>query len=76
MREAKGMAHAMKRFHRVKGRDHQRAGTGLGLAICLGFVEAMGGTIKAANRADRSGALFNVGLPLASARKEKRETVV
>ncbi len=64
-----------EKFHRVKGRDHQRAGTGLGLAICRGFVEAMGGTIKAANRADRSGALFNVELPTPSATVEKREAV-
>jgi two-component system sensor histidine kinase KdpD len=65
-----------EKFHRVKDRDHHRAGTGLGLAICRGFVEAMGGTIKAANRADKSGALFTVELPLASANKEKRQTVV
>ena len=32
--------------------DRQRAGTGLGLAICRGFVEAMDGTITAANRID------------------------
>jgi two-component system sensor histidine kinase KdpD len=64
-----------EKFHRVKDRDHQRAGTGLGLAICRGFVEAMGGTIKAANRADRSGALFTVELPITSATKEKREAV-
>jgi two-component system sensor histidine kinase KdpD len=38
----------------------------LGLAICRGFVEAMGGTIRAANRMDRSGAEFTVELPMAS----------
>jgi two-component system sensor histidine kinase KdpD len=64
-----------EKFHRVKDRDHQRAGTGLGLAICRGFVAAMGGTIKAVNRADRSGALFTVELPIISAREEKREAV-
>ena len=31
--------------------DRVRAGTGLGLAVCRGFVEAMGGTITAGNRA-------------------------
>ena len=31
----------------------KRAGTGLGLAICRGFMEAMGGTITAANRTRR-----------------------
>jgi two-component system sensor histidine kinase KdpD len=40
------------------------AGTGLGLAICRGFIEAHGGTITATNRADRSGALFTIELPL------------
>jgi two-component system sensor histidine kinase KdpD len=41
-----------------------RAGTGLGLAISRGFVEAMQGTITAANRADRSGAVFTIRLPV------------
>ena len=53
-----------EKFHRVNHGDHQRAGTGLGLAICRGFVEAMGGTIVAANRADRRGAIFTVELPV------------
>ena len=53
-----------EKFHRVKSRDHQRAGTGLGLAICRGFVEAMGGAITAANRIDRSGAVFTIELPV------------
>ena len=51
-------------FYRVRKGDHVRAGTGLGLSICRGFVEAMGGTIAAENRADRSGAIFTVSLPL------------
>ncbi len=41
-----------------------RAGTGLGLAISRGFVEAMGGSIAAANRRDRSGAVFTITLPV------------
>jgi two-component system sensor histidine kinase KdpD len=41
-----------------------RAGTGLGLAISRGFVEAMHGTITAANRTDRSGAVFTIALPI------------
>jgi two-component system, OmpR family, sensor histidine kinase KdpD len=53
-----------EKFHRVRGRDHQRAGTGLGLAICRGFIEAMGGTIVAANRTDRSGAVFTIEMPV------------
>jgi two-component system sensor histidine kinase KdpD len=40
------------------------AGTGLGLAICRGFVEAMGGAIVAANRQDRSGAVFTITFPV------------
>ena len=52
------------KFYRVRGADRQRAGTGLGLAICRGFVEAMGGTIAAGNRADRSGAAFTIVLPV------------
>ncbi|HZB93000.1 MAG TPA: sensor histidine kinase KdpD [Stellaceae bacterium] len=52
------------KFYRVHRQDRQRAGTGLGLAICRGFVAAMGGTITAANRNDRSGAVFTVRLPL------------
>ena len=55
-----------EKFHRVNGGDRQRAGTGLGLAICRGFVEAMGGTITAANRPDRSGAIFTVELPMSA----------
>ena len=39
-------------------------GTGLGLAICRGFVEAMDGTISAANRPDRRGAMFVITLPV------------
>ena len=51
-------------FYRVRKADHIRAGTGLGLSICRGFVEAMGGTIVASNRADRSGAIFTIRLPV------------
>ena len=46
-----------------------RAGTGLGLAISRGFVEAMHGTIVAANRTDRSGAVFTISLPIPRARQ-------
>ena len=52
------------KFYRVRSADRQRAGTGLGLAICRGFVEAMGGTIRAANRSDRTGAVFTIDLPV------------
>ena len=52
-----------EKFHRVKQGDRQRAGTGLGLAICRGFIDALGGKIVAANRADRSGAIFTITFP-------------
>ncbi len=53
-----------EKFHRAGGPDRRRAGTGLGLAICRGFVEAMDGTITARNRPDRSGAMFEIVLPV------------
>ena len=52
------------KFYRVQASDRKRAGTGLGLAISRGFVEAMGGTITAANRADRPGAVFTIAFPV------------
>ena len=52
-----------EKFFRVHAADRTRVGTGLGLAICRGFMEAMGGTITASNRADRSGAVFTLSLP-------------
>jgi two-component system sensor histidine kinase KdpD len=56
--------HIFDKFYRVNKGDRVRAGTGLGLAISRGFIEAMQGTITAANRADRSGALFTIRLPI------------
>ncbi len=53
------------KFHRVKSGDQRPAGTGLGLAVCRGFIEAFGGRITAANRTDRSGAVFTLLLPAA-----------
>ncbi len=58
--------HIFDKFYRAKKSDQVRAGTGLGLAIARGFVEAMGGTIVADNRSDRSGAVFTIRLPLAA----------
>jgi two-component system sensor histidine kinase KdpD len=49
---------------RLQKRDQVRAGTGLGLAISRGFVEALHGTISAANRSDRAGAVFTISLPI------------
>jgi two-component system sensor histidine kinase KdpD len=53
-----------EKFHRAEKGDQVRAGTGLGLAIARGFVEAMGGSVTAANRSDRSGAVFTMTLPI------------
>jgi two-component system sensor histidine kinase KdpD len=52
------------KFYRAQKGDHVRPGTGLGLAISRGFVEAMHGTISAANRTDRSGAVLTIRLPI------------
>jgi two-component system sensor histidine kinase KdpD len=56
------------KFYRVRAGDKKRAGTGLGLAIARGFVEAMGGTLTAANRqapeSGRTGAVFTITLPV------------
>jgi two-component system sensor histidine kinase KdpD len=62
------------KFYRAQKGDHVRAGTGLGLAISRGFIEAMNGTITAANRSDRTGALFTIRLPV-PAEVEQLETV-
>jgi two-component system sensor histidine kinase KdpD len=52
------------KFYRAQKGDHVRPGTGLGLAISRGFVEAMRGAITATNRADRSGAVLTIRLPI------------
>ena len=61
------------KFYRVHAGDRRRVGTGLGLAICRGFVEAMGGTIRAGNRPDRTGAQFTIVLPVPAERKSLEE---
>ena len=52
------------KFYRVEKTDRVSPGTGLGLAISRGFVEAMHGSISAANRTDRSGAVITIRLPI------------
>jgi two-component system, OmpR family, sensor histidine kinase KdpD len=64
------LEHIFDKFYRAEKGDQVRAGTGLGLAISRGFIEAMHGTITAANRADRSGAVFAIRLPVPSARAQ------
>jgi two-component system sensor histidine kinase KdpD len=61
------------KFYRVRIADNRRVGTGLGLAICKGFVEAMGGSIAAGNRRDRTGAAFTIAFPLSADREPVRE---
>jgi two-component system sensor histidine kinase KdpD len=61
-----------EKFYRAHDRDRRPAGTGLGLAICHGFIEALGGTITAANRSDRSGAVFTTVFPAAIVAAERR----
>jgi two-component system sensor histidine kinase KdpD len=67
------LEHIFDKFYRVEKGDQVRAGTGLGLAISRGFIEAMHGTINAANRSDRSGAVFAIRLPIPPA-VERLET--
>ncbi|RCW84576.1 sensor histidine kinase [Phyllobacterium bourgognense] len=55
-----------KFYRRVKG-DGRAPGTGLGLSISRGFIESMGGTIKAESPAIRKrGARFIIRLPVAN----------
>jgi len=70
--EGEGIPHSelesvFDKFYRAQKGDHVRPGTGLGLAIARGFVEAMHGTISAANRIDRSGAVLTIRLPIPAA---------
>ncbi|KAB2664261.1 sensor histidine kinase KdpD [Brucella tritici] len=51
-------------FYRVRKGDHVQAGTGLGLSIARGFIEAMGGSIRASNRHEGTGAVFTITLPV------------
>jgi two-component system sensor histidine kinase KdpD len=60
---AEALPHIFDKFYRAKAADRRVAGTGLGLAVARGFVEAFGGTLDAANRTDRSGAVLTISLP-------------
>jgi two-component system sensor histidine kinase KdpD len=56
------------KFYRRGKIDGRLAGTGLGLSICRGFIEAMGGTIKAESPAVRKrGTRIVIRLPAADA---------
>jgi two-component system, OmpR family, sensor histidine kinase KdpD len=58
------LEHIFDKFYRAQKGDQVRAGTGLGLAISRSFVEVMHGTLTAANRTDRKGAVFTIRLPV------------
>jgi two-component system sensor histidine kinase KdpD len=61
---AEDLPRVFEKFYR--GAAASTGGTGLGLSLVKGFVEAQGGTVKAANRAE-GGAVFTIRLPLRSA---------
>jgi two-component system sensor histidine kinase KdpD len=60
------------KFYRAEASDRRRAGTGLGLPICRGFIEAMGGSIRAANRSAGKGAVFTIAMPVADEQARER----
>jgi two-component system sensor histidine kinase KdpD len=59
------LPHLFEKFFRGRSGSWKPTGTGLGLAISKGFLEVMGGTITAANREDRNGAVFTIEVPTA-----------
>jgi CheY-like chemotaxis protein len=59
------LPHVFERFRQAdSSASKKHGGLGLGLAIVRHMVEMHGGTVVAANRLDRSGAVFTVRLPL------------
>jgi two-component system sensor histidine kinase KdpD len=67
------LPHIFDKFYRAKASDRRIAGTGLGLAVARGFVEAFGGSLKAANRQDRTGAVMTIALPIAAVSGKSHE---
>jgi two-component system heavy metal sensor histidine kinase CusS len=58
------LAQVFERFTQFGSAEHRAKGSGLGLAISRSIVVLHGGTIQAANRADRSGLRVTVSLPV------------
>ncbi|MGZ8409110.1 MAG: ATP-binding protein [Hyphomicrobium sp.] len=65
------LEHIFDKFYRIATADRKRAGTGLGLSISRGFVETMGGQLRASNRTDRSGTVFTITFPAADEEASK-----
>ncbi len=57
------LPHLFEKFYRGGSSEWKPRGTGLGLAISRGFFTAMGGTVTASNRRNRSGAVFTIRFP-------------
>jgi len=70
---AKALDRVFEKFFRRGKPDGRTPGTGLGLAIAKGFVEAMGGTIRAESPAvRRRGTRMTIRLPLATGGDAKK----
>ena len=62
-----------EKFYQGGRPDGRKAGTGLGLSICRGFVEAMGGTIRAESpAARRRGTRIVIHMPAAGSGAKER----
>jgi two-component system sensor histidine kinase KdpD len=66
------LPHLFQKFYRGGTGAWKPTGTGLGLAIARGFLQAMGGTVSASNRTDRSGAVFTIRLPVKPAKVQAK----
>jgi two-component system, OmpR family, sensor histidine kinase KdpD len=73
--QPKDMPHLFEKFYRGGDGKRKPWGTGLGLAIARAFLEAMGATITASNRRDRSGALFAIELRPSESRARCKEAL-
>ena len=67
------LENVFQRFYRAPGDITE--GSGLGLAVVCGIAELLGGGASLANRADRSGLIAHVWLPLVDTRDEVIGTV-